>query len=388
MQSVLLVVDDRPIRQKLSALLVEAGFSVLVAGQGAEGVAVAQEKSPDAILLDLCLPALDGVETCRRLRSMPQFSHTAILLITGRKEIEGQVNPFELGADDYLGRPVEAGDLLLRLEEALRRREGGGAGERLGRELLAVRQEAALLRQTGESLQAANERLCRIDQARTEFLNTAAHELRIPVTILNGYLSLLQEMGTENFTAEQKEYLMVALDNSDRMVDLTNNMLDLSRLEAGKMVMEIGGYDLGSTVRDVFRDFRPLAARGGVALEIDPVGPCPALFDQDQIRRVLANLLTNAIKFTPAGGRVQIRLAHTDREAQVAVEDTGQGIPPERIAELFEEFVQLHQHDSRKGTGLGLAICKRIIDSHQGRIWVESTLGEGSRFIFTLPRSA
>jgi signal transduction histidine kinase len=121
------------------------------------------------------------------------------------------------------------------------------------------------------------------------------------------------------------------------------------------------------------------------AVEI-PASPCPAAFDEEKIERVLVNLIGNAIKFTQAGGRVRVSLSEFEGEACVCVEDTGRGIPGERIPELFDEFSQLNPGDSSRGSGLGLSICKKIIDSHQGRIWVESVLDQGSRFSFTLPR--
>jgi signal transduction histidine kinase len=194
-------------------------------------------------------------------------------------------------------------------------------------------------------------------------------------------------MGTENLTPQQREFLEAAVESSDRLIDLINNVLDLSRLEAGKMFMDFNERDLCAVVGNIQRDFRPLAAKQGLDLEIEcPAGACLALFDDEKIERVLVNLVVNAIKFTPAGGRVRIALSEAAGEVVVAVTDTGRGIPEERIPELFDEFTQLGREDSSRGSGLGLSICKRIIECHQGRIWVESSPGRGSRFAFTLPK--
>jgi signal transduction histidine kinase len=127
-----------------------------------------------------------------------------------------------------------------------------------------------------------------------------------------------------------------------------------------------------------------MAANSGLEIEVDSRGSCLAVFDDEKVHQVLANLVGNAIKFTPSGGRIRIALREGDDNIVVSVEDTGKGIPENRISELFEEFAQLGREDSRKGTGLGLAICKKIIESHQGRIWAESVPGEGSRFSFSL----
>ena len=255
------------------------------------------------------------------------------------------------------------------------------------REVTVRRRMERELQVTKSTLESANERLRMLDSARSRFLNTAAHELRIPVTIVNGYCSLLQETGTDNLTRPQQEYLNAAVESSDRLVDLINNMLDLSRFAAGKMMLDIDARDLQAVVAGVCRDFKPLMEKSELDFAVEiPVSSCPAAFDEEKIERVLVNLIGNAIKFTPAGGRIRVVLVDGEGEVCVCVEDTGRGIPEERIPELFDEFSQLDPGDSSRGSGLGLSICKKIIGSHQGRIWVESALDQGSRFSFTLPK--
>jgi PAS domain S-box-containing protein len=255
------------------------------------------------------------------------------------------------------------------------------------REVTVRRRMERELQVTQSTLEAANERLRQLDMARSRFLNTAAHDLRIPVTIVNGYCSLLQESGTDNLTGQQREFLGAAVESSDRLVDLIDNMLDLARFEAGKMLLDIDARDLQAVVASVCRNFKPLMAKNELEFAVEiPASPCPAAFDEEKIERVLVNLLGNAVKFTPAGGRVRVSLSESEGEVWVCVEDTGRGIPGERIPELFDEFSQLDPGDSSRGSGLGLSICKKIIDSHQGRIWVESALDQGSRFSFSLPK--
>jgi PAS domain S-box-containing protein len=255
------------------------------------------------------------------------------------------------------------------------------------REVTVRRRMEWELQVTKSTLESANERLRKLDSARSRYLNTAAHELRIPVTIVNGYCSLLQETGTDNLTRQQQEYLNAAVESSDRLVDLINNMLDLSRFEAGKMLLDIETRDLKAVVAHVCRDFKPLMVKNGFDFVIQiPPSSCPAAFDEEKIERVLVNLISNAVKFTPAGGRIRVSLSESVGEACICVEDNGRGIPEERIPELFDEFSQLAAGDSSRGSGLGLSICKKIIDSHHGRIWVESVLDQGSRFSFSLPR--
>jgi PAS domain S-box-containing protein len=242
------------------------------------------------------------------------------------------------------------------------------------------------LEKTKAVLEKTNERLKKMDRTRTEFLNTAAHELRIPVAIVNSYCSLLRDVGTDNFSSQQKEFLHEAIESSDRLVDLIDNMLDLSRLESDKMILDIQTQDICATAHNVYRELEPLAQKNALKIRIEAPETCLALFDIENIRRVLVNLVGNAIKFTPSGGRIRIAIEDKQKEVLVSVEDTGRGIPQNRIPELFKEFTQLGKEDSRRGTGLGLSICKKIIESHRGRIWAESILGQGSRFSFSLPK--
>lgn len=243
------------------------------------------------------------------------------------------------------------------------------------------------LKETRDILRQANERLRQMDRTRADFLNTATHELRTPVTIVNGYCNLLKEMGTDNLTPQQVEFLDEAIKSSDRLADLINNMLDLSKLEVGKMTMDIGRRNLCDVVETVRGEMAPLVEQSRLEMEV-LVGPaCQALFDEEKIRRVLTNLIGNAVKFTPAGGKIRMLLEDNGEHVRVCIEDTGKGIPPERLPDLFNEFTQVGQEDTARGSGLGLSICKKIIESHRGRIWAESKPGEGSCFSFTLPKS-
>jgi len=242
------------------------------------------------------------------------------------------------------------------------------------------------LHETRKVLEAANQKLEELDRMRSEFLNTATHELRIPVTIVHGYCSLLQELGTDNFNPKQKEFLQAAVQSSDKLVDLVNNMLDISRLEAGKVDLDISPRDLHQTISEVCESLKPLAEKEDLALHVNTIPNSQALYDEDNIQRVLTNLLGNAIKFTPDGGQIKVLLADKPDIVKVMVEDTGKGIPSDRLEDLFEEFSQLGKDDAQRGSGLGLAICKRIVEHHGGQIWAECLPGQGSRFSFTLPK--
>lgn len=293
-----------------------------------------------------------------------------------------------------------AADGRVRLDVSIRRQDGdsrllsvsarqqlvlGGLVIIAFRDVTEKRKVEEELKRTKMTLEEANGRLKEMDQVRDEFLNTATHELRIPVTIVHGYCSLLMEMGGENLTDQQREFLAAAYESSERLVDLINNMLDLSRFQAGKMELDLSSGDLKETVTRVCTDLAAMADQEGLSFHYEDLPSCSAHYDEHNIQRVMTNLLSNAIKFTPEGGEVRVSFFAVPDGVQVMVEDTGKGIPGQVLPKLFEEFSQVGKEDARRGTGLGLAICKKIVESHGGRIWAESSPGCGSKFSFTLP---
>ena len=242
------------------------------------------------------------------------------------------------------------------------------------------------LQKTRTDLQEANERLVEMDQARTEFYNTAAHELRTPVSIINGYVELLEMAGKENLSDKQQEYLELAAQSCDRLIDLIGDMLDISRLDVDKMVLSIRENDISDLIRDVCREIRGISDRKGLILEACSGPLCMLNYDEFMIRRVLVNLIGNAVKFTPQGGRITIELDDQEDDVTVSIKDTGPGISIDEMPNLFKEFHSDSQPTSSQGTGLGLTISKKIVDAHKGSIWADSELGSGSCFCFSLPK--
>ncbi|PLX98457.1 MAG: hypothetical protein C0623_12345 [Desulfuromonas sp.] len=243
------------------------------------------------------------------------------------------------------------------------------------------------LAETSTALEKANQRLLNMDKARTEFYNTAAHELRTPVAVVNGYCELLLLSDRDNLNEKQKDYLDQIGRSGDRLIDLIHNLLDLSRFEAGKMPLDLEEGDLSDLIRDIGNEVRSLVDTKGLTIEIHS-GPLTMLhYDPILIRRLLMNLVGNAVKFTAQGGRVSIVLQEDAKEVKVTVSDTGKGISENDQEHLFKEFSQLSKSTGPDGTGLGLSICKKIVEAHNGEIWVKSKPGEGSQFVFSIPKS-
>ena len=224
-------------------------------------------------------------------------------------------------------------------------------------------------------------------QHKSEFLANMSHELRTPLNAVLGFSEVLLDRMFGEVNDKQDEYLQDIRESGSHLLSLINDILDLSKVEAGRLELELTDFDLPAAIEQALMLVRERAARRGITIDqaIDErLGDIRA--DERKVKQVLLNLLSNAIKFTPDGGRIEVRGAPVDRVVEVSVSDTGIGIAPEDQEAVFEEFRQVGTVSRKiEGTGLGLALVRRFIALHGGRIWVNSALGVGSTFTFTLP---
>jgi signal transduction histidine kinase len=225
---------------------------------------------------------------------------------------------------------------------------------------------------------------------KSEFLANMSHELRTPLNAILGFSQVLQQKLFGELNSKQEEYVGDILSSGNHLLSLINDVLDLSKVEAGQIELELAPFSLREAVEGGVVMVRERASKNRVALATEIAAEVTVVHgDERRIRQVLFNLLSNAVKFTPAGGRIEVRAAAVDAEIHVTVSDTGPGIALEDVERIFEEFQQTDVGaGKREGTGLGLALSKRLVELHGGRIWVESELGAGSRFVFTLPAAA
>jgi signal transduction histidine kinase/CheY-like chemotaxis protein len=227
-----------------------------------------------------------------------------------------------------------------------------------------------------------------LQRSRDEFISMVSHELRSPLSVVKESLDLIYDGSVGEVSERQKEILKIGIDNSYRLNRLIDALLDITKIEAGVMPMDICKTDLGLLLQETERDYSRLADERRVHLGLDlPKAPLFTYCDKEKVREVLVNLVSNALKFTPGGGAIVISLRPWEGEALICVEDTGPGIEAEDIPRLFTKFAQVGRKrpPGIKGTGLGLAICKGIVELHGGRIWVESEPGKGSKFYALLP---
>jgi signal transduction histidine kinase len=223
---------------------------------------------------------------------------------------------------------------------------------------------------------------------KSEFLANMSHELRTPLNAVIGFSEVLLERMFGEINAKQEEYLNDILGSGRHLLSLINDILDLSKIEAGRMELELAAFDLPQAIDNALTLVRERATGRAIALRVavdERLGEFRG--DERKIKQVLLNLLSNAIKFTPEGGRVEVRAEPVDGHVELSVSDTGVGIAPADQEAVFEEFRQVGTDYAKKreGTGLGLALARRFVELHGGRIWVKSAPGEGSTFTFSLP---
>jgi signal transduction histidine kinase len=376
MQSRILVVDDeKEIREFLSKALTRiAGFHVELAEDGEDALKKIEQDKLDLILTDLRMPKMDGLKLITEIaKTKPEI---LTILMTGHGTIDSALEAMKRGASDYLTKPINLDELVLRVQK-----------------VLEEKQRFVSMKEYITQLEKANQELKRVDEMKSEFVSVASHELRTPLTTIKNAVQLMLKGKTGEINETQVNFLAMAEKNINRLTNILNDLLDLSRIESGKVGMKFEDIELQGSIDFVLSSFRPHADGKQIHLEMEvPKDLPPAYGDREKVEQILTNLLGNAIKFTPEGGKVAVSaklLEGVKNTVAVSVRDNGVGIPEHQVEKVFEKFHQLESplHHSASGTGLGLAIAKGLVEAHQGRIWVESEVGKGSTFTFTLPFS-
>jgi signal transduction histidine kinase len=254
-------------------------------------------------------------------------------------------------------------------------------------DVTTVRETSDQLAEALESQRNANANLEKLDHTKTEFLSIVSHEFRTALTGIQGFSELIREGGLE--IEEVRAYGGYIFNDADRINRLIGDMLDLDRMESGRMSMRSGDVDINEVLSEAITRSSTSVASVDFESDLDPRLPIVA-GDRDRLIQVVSNLVNNAVKYSPDGGKVTLSTRSEDGFALVSVADTGLGIPPDEIGHVFERFrrVRSGAAQSIPGTGLGLTIVKQIVEMHGGKIWVESAVGHGSAFHFTIPLAA
>ncbi len=225
------------------------------------------------------------------------------------------------------------------------------------------------------------------NQLKTEFLANISHELRSPLHSVIGFADLLHEETEGNLNENQKRFIDHICDDSLHLLDLINDLLDLSKIEAGRLELNHETFHINAVIDETLSSVRPRATAKSVEIRTAVSAITPVFADRMRFKQIMHNLLTNAIKFTPAAGQIQVRAERRGHFAEISVSDTGIGIPKDQHNVIFDKFYQVRSASGTRseGTGLGLAITKRLVEQHEGKIWLKSEPGHGSCFTFTIP---
>ncbi|PIQ83487.1 MAG: hypothetical protein COV75_07250 [Candidatus Omnitrophica bacterium CG11_big_fil_rev_8_21_14_0_20_63_9] len=385
---VLLFEDDDGQALLTKEALEADGFTVDVCRTGREGLDRLFNTGYEVYLIDMKLPDIAGVEILRRINTIRPGA--VCIIVTGHGDEAAAVEAMKLGAYDYIIKSPYMGHLTalpVVIREGLARRQLKAEREQLQTELW---EQARLLEERNAELRRANEELKRLDQLKSDLISMVSHELRTPLATMKEFTSILADHIAGPVTPDQQQYLAIIKANIDRLGRIIDDLLDMAKIEAGRIILTKGFVEVRPLTEHVLESLRPLAEAKQVSLELQLPQNLPGVFaDEDKVNQILVNLVGNAIKYTDGPGRVTVSAVERTNELEFSVADTGIGIAPEDVPRLFEKFQQLRRVpglSGGKGAGLGLAISKRLVELHGGRIWLTSTPGAGSTFCFSLPK--
>jgi two-component system, sensor histidine kinase and response regulator len=375
MKETILVVDDNlQNRLVVEGHLVAAGYQVIQAENGKEAVEIFAFNPVDLVLLDVVMPVMDGFEACRQIRAMEGGGEVPILFLTAYGDLQTHEKAIESGADDFLSKPIQRVELLLRTKSLLRIR-------RLEQEL--VRSNA--------HVRSQRDALLRAQQEKRRLTAMIVHDLRGPLGCVLGNADYV--LDSARLTESLQEALQDIHASADGMDRMLNDLLDIARSEDGVLAPKLKPVDVPDLLDEVrsYLRGRERNSRHQVVIDSRPdLGPVQA--DRDLIRRVIENLVENSTKYAPAWTDIRVEVSLEGGERLLfKVRDGGPGVPPEFRSKIFEQYVQLdrdrHKH-ARGGRGLGLAFCRLAVEAHGGQIWVENNQPAGSAFCFWIPLTA
>jgi two-component system sensor histidine kinase/response regulator len=370
--NILVIDDELGIRQGCRRALEPQGFTVETAATMQEGLRKFQEDDFDLVLLDVMLPDGRGIELLAPIHE--KDPDTVCVIITGYATVELAVEALKQGAYDFISKPFTSDLLLMTVNRGLEKRQLSLEAKRLR----AIEEEA-------KELARAKEEMERLDKFKTAFTLTVAHELRAPVNAVQSFLlSLLKGYIPAD---QQQKILQRAIERTQELLDLVDDLLNLAAAKEEVAPAKREVLSPADALEKVVPLLQTQAEEKGMTFMVEVRQRPLVEANPGQMEQLWSNLISNAIKYTPAGGRVTVTLEEKDGWAVGAVEDTGIGIAPEDQAKIFEEFYRTPQAKEmeHRGTGLGLPLVKRIVEGHGGTIEVESALGQGSRFSFRLP---
>lgn len=358
----ILVVDDTSANLQLLATMLKGhGYRVRPVTSGEMALRAVEAQAPDLILLDINMPEMDGYEVCRRLKADTRWRNIPVLFISALNETEDKVRAFQAGGVDYVGKPFQFEEIDARVRTHLQ------------------------LRQQQLKVEETNRRLQELESMRDNLVHMIVHDMRSPLMALQMTFELLDDIrGAED--DDESEMLRTARRSVATLVEMVAQILDISRMEVGEMRLGRQQLDIVPVANEVINILKPLTGKRKVVIKATP--PVMAFADGDVLRRVITNLLGNAIKFTPDGCEIVITAEKAGSQAVFSISDSGPGIDPSLHERVFDKYAQIDSPARKAGAGLGLTFVKMAVEAHGGSIRLASAPGKGCTFTVTLPEGA
>ena len=420
---VLIVDDEESVTVTMAAILEMDGYSVATALRGDHALEQIANETFDLVLTDLRLDDLDGMDVLAAARR--KSSETVGIVLTGYASLESAVKALREGAYDYMLKPADVEELRATVARGIERRRLGqllreriddleaanrtindlneSLQDRVAQATAELQARIRDLDAARTELQASYEKLQELDKLKSQFLSIASHELKTPITAMSGFVQIAvrrikrrlgagrpDEVDWKKEEETLLEQLEVVQRQTGKLARLVDELLDVSRIESGRLELRVADVDLPELVAEVMRRHQLMATKHDLRLQYDPDRKLNVRGDRDHLEQVLNNLIGNAMKYSPDGGPIEVTVSRAgEHEIEFAVVDHGIGIRPAELARVFGLFYRSPDRNARDvgGMGLGLYITKEIVDRHNGRIWAESDVGQGTTFHVALPAS-
>lgn len=358
---VLIIDDEESIRDSCSQIVAKDGYLVETAKNGREGIDKIKAVHPDLVLVDLKMPGKNGMEVLEELQKVDP--DIIPVVITGYGTVDSAVEAMKRGSYDFIQKPFTPEELRSIIRRGLERRK-------LVQEAETLRQEKKLMEEN--------------------FITMVSHQLRSPLVAVQQYFEVILGGMAGQVEDKQKQMLNRASERIKSLLKLIGDWLDMARVNRGVLADRISPLAIKNLLVKLIDFFSPMAGEENITLKLDPVSETPkVLGNEESLEQVFSNLISNAIKYNRAGGRITVSIKTMEHTVSIAVQDTGVGIAEEHLPKIFDQFYRVHREEGQKakGTGLGLSIARKIVEAHHGTIQVTSEPDVGSTFTVILPKA-